>query len=59
MKMHLNTIIYDTFYMMKDINYKLNNPLETKKAKIVEINLRRMGKRSRISRTSVIKLISL
>ncbi|MEE3490095.1 MAG: hypothetical protein VZR10_04460 [Methanobrevibacter sp.] len=40
MKIHLNVGIYQTFYIMRDVNYKLNNPLETRKASSAEINLR-------------------
>lgn len=59
MKIHLNCAIYDTTFMTKDINYLLNNPLDTRKAQNVEISIRRMWDKPKISRNSIIKLILL
>jgi hypothetical protein len=50
MKNHLNSNIYETFYIMKDINYQLKNPLETRKAPMFEIKIRRFMNNSKISR---------
>lgn len=52
MKNHLNSNIYGTFYITKDINYQLKNPLETRTAPIFEINIRKFMKNSRISRNA-------
>lgn len=59
MKIHLNIRIYDTFYIMKKINYLLNNPLETRKAHNTDISIRRMWDKPKVSRNSIIKLILL
>lgn len=59
MKNHLNSSIYESFYIMKDINYQLKNPLETKKAPSFEINIRNFMKKSKISRKSNIKFLNL
>lgn len=59
MKNHINAGIYESFYIMKDINYRLNNPLDTKKATIFEINIKRFLFKSKISRNSHAKIINL
>jgi hypothetical protein len=43
------------FYIMKNINYLLNNPLDTKKAPMHELNLKKPWKNPKISRNSVAK----
>lgn len=58
MKRHINSHIYNTFYIMKDINYLLNNPLDTRNASRFDMNIRRYIKDSKISRNSNIKLIN-
>ena len=40
MKNHINEVAYDTFYITKDINYQLNNPLDTRRAPKFEFNIR-------------------
>lgn len=57
MKNHISAGIYDTFYVMKDINYRLNNPLDTKSAPDFEINIRGFVKNSRISRNGRVKFL--
>jgi len=57
MKNHISGSIYDTFYIMKDINYQLNNPLDTKKAPKFDLNILRFKSKSKISRNSRIKFI--
>ena len=58
MKSHTNSNIYNTFYIMKDINYQFNNPLDTRKALRFDLNIRRYVKNSKISRNSILKLIN-
>ncbi|MBQ8018429.1 MAG: hypothetical protein IJ258_10055 [Methanobrevibacter sp.] len=55
MKIHLNSHIYDTFYIMKNINYQLNNPLDTKNAPKQELNIKKPWKNPKISRNSLAK----
>ena len=50
MKNHLNSKIYDTFYITKDINYQLNNPLDTRRAPTFEIRIRKFMNNSKITR---------
>ena len=59
MKSHISAGIYDTFYVMKDISYRLNNPLDTKSAPAFEINIRRFVRNSRISRNGRAKFLIL
>ena len=53
MKIHVNPNIYDTFYIMKGINYLLNNPLDTKNARIQELNIKKPWQNPKISRKSI------
>lgn len=59
MKNHMNACIYETFYIMRDISYRLNNPLDTKRASKSEINIQRYMKNSKISRNGKAKFPSL
>nr|WP_294999139.1 hypothetical protein [uncultured Methanobrevibacter sp.] len=44
--------------MTKDINYQLNNPLDTRKASRFEINIKGYTEGSKISRNGILKLIN-
>jgi len=55
MKIHINPYMYDTFYIMKNINYQLNNPLDTKKAPMHDLNIRKPWANPKISRNSMAK----
>ncbi|MEE1335559.1 hypothetical protein [Methanobrevibacter sp.] len=57
MRNHINANIYGTFYIMKDINYQLNNPLDTKKAQKSDINIRRVNGKSKITRKGNINFL--
>ena len=57
MKIHLNPVIYDSFYMMKNINYQFNNPIDTKSVLRFENNIKRSWISPRVSRRSVSKFI--
>ena len=57
MKIHFNPIIYDSFYMMKNINYQFNNPIDTKPVLRFENNIKRSWNSPRVSRNSVCKFI--
>lgn len=59
MKNHIDAGAYDTFYITKDINYQLNNPLDTRRAPRFELNIRRFMRKSKVSRNSKIKIINL
>ncbi len=59
MKNHINAVAYDTFYITKDINYQLNNPLDTRRAPKFEFNILRFMTKSKISRNSKIKFVNL
>lgn len=59
MKNHLNSKIYETFYVMKDINYQLKNPLDTRRAHSFEINIRKFMNKSKISRNSNVRFVNL
>ncbi len=58
MKNHVSAYAYNTFYMTKDINYQLNNPLDTRKASRFEINIKGYTEGSKISRNGILKLIN-
>ena len=59
MKNHMNSKVYDTFYIMKDINYRLNNPLDTRKAAMCEMRIKKSWFKPKISWNSICKFLSL
>jgi hypothetical protein len=59
MKNHINASAYESFYITKDISYQFNNPLDTRRAPRFELNIKRYGGNSKISRNSRIKFFNL
>ena len=55
MKNHINPNIYDKFHIMKNINYLLNNPLDTRNAKMNELNIKKPWRNPKITRNGRIR----
>ena len=55
---HLNSDIYDSYFMYRDINYVLNNPIYKRKHDLKFMSILRDNIRKNVSFNSISKFIS-